>query len=160
MNFYAVSPHSEVVTFLNNFGAPISSCGRRMRPLASGSGGGSPEVHVPILSINGNEVTVHVGTQPHPMLSVHYIQWIVLECANSRQCRFLVPGQEPKATFLLTDGDQVEAAIYTDSGPLSGRMDGHLPFLRFSLPFPGGYATIVVPEPCPATDASPSRDCP
>lgn len=95
MNFYAVSPHSEVVTFLNNFGAPISSCGRRMRPLASGSGGGSPEVHVPILSINGNEVTVHVGTQPHPMLSVHYIQWIVLECANSRQCRFLVPGQEP-----------------------------------------------------------------
>ncbi len=113
MNFYAVSPHSEVVTFLNNFGTPISSCGRRMRPLASGSGGGSPEVHVPILSINGNEVTVHVGTQPHPMLSVHYIQWIVLECANSRQCRFLVPGQEPKATFLLTDGDQVRLLQYT-----------------------------------------------
>lgn len=33
--------------------------------------------------------------------------WSVLTVGSAR---FLVPGQEPKATFLLTDGDQVEAA--------------------------------------------------
>ncbi len=110
MNFYAAAPHSEVVTFMNDFGIPIFSCGRRMRPLASGSGGGAPEVHIPILSIDGNKVTVRVGSRAHPMLSVHYIQWIVLECMDSRQCRFLSPGREPQAVFLLPEGAQVVAA--------------------------------------------------
>ena len=110
MNFYAVSPHSQIVTFLKDCGAPVFSCGRQMRPLVSGSGGGLPEVHIPILSVDGNSVTVRVGAKPHPMLPVHYIQWIVLECTNSRQCRFLSPGQEPQATFLLPEGEQATAA--------------------------------------------------
>lgn len=110
MKFYAVSPHSEVITFMNDFSVPIFSCGRRMRPLASGSGGGSPDVHIPIISIDGNEVTVRVSTKPHPMLTVHYIQWIVLECVNSEQRRFLSPGQAPEAKFLLAEDDHVVAA--------------------------------------------------
>lgn len=110
MKFYANSPHGDIVTFMRDFGAPISSCGRRMRPLISGSGGGSPEVHIPIISIEGNKVTVKVSSKPHPMLTVHYIQWIVLECVNSEQRRFLSPGQEPEATFFLNEGDRVVAA--------------------------------------------------
>lgn len=110
MKFYATSPHGDIVTFLRGSGTPLYSRGRRMCPLASGSGGGAPEVHIPIISVDGNRVTVRVSTKAHPMLAVHYIQWIVLECANGEQRRLLSPGQAPEAVFTLADGDRVVAA--------------------------------------------------
>ena len=37
------------------------------------------EKHVPVVEINDNKVTVTVGSVLHPMLDVHYIEWIILE---------------------------------------------------------------------------------
>ena len=68
------------------------------------------EKHVPVISIDGQTVTITVGSVLHPMLDVHYIEWIMLETREGRQRKALKPGDEPKAVFALVPGDEVVAA--------------------------------------------------
>ena len=71
---------------------------------------GAYEKHVPQITQTGDHVTVKVGSVPHPMLDVHYIEWIVLQTKNGVQRAELKPGDAPKAVFALVPGDEVEAA--------------------------------------------------
>ena len=67
------------------------------------------EKHVPVVNVEGNKVTVNVGTAPHPMTDAHYIGWVVL-CTNlGNQRKLLSPDSEPKAEFLLLENESVEA---------------------------------------------------
>lgn len=43
------------------------------------------------------------GSVPHPMLDVHYIEWIVLETATGYQKKELRPGAAPEASFAVTE---------------------------------------------------------
>ena len=65
---------------------------------------------LPVISVEGNIVTVTVGSVEHPMLEVHYIAWIILETRQGRQRKTLNPGEKPVAKFALTEGDEVVAA--------------------------------------------------
>ena len=64
---------------------------------------GAYEKHVPIIEQKGDTVTVKVGSVAHPMLDVHYIEWIVLETATGYQKHDLKPGQAPEADFAVTE---------------------------------------------------------
>ena len=64
---------------------------------------GAYEKHVPVIEQQGDHVTVIVGSVPHPMLDVHYIEWILLETATGYQKHDLKPGMEPKAEFAVTE---------------------------------------------------------
>ena len=79
-------------------------------PVTPNTTDGAYEKHVPVIEQNGDFVTVKVGSVDHPMLDVHYIQWIVLETATGYQKHDLKPGEKPVATFAITDGDSVVAA--------------------------------------------------
>lgn len=68
------------------------------------------EKHVPVITVNGNLVHVAVGSVAHPMLAIHYIQFIYLETLHGLQCKVLKPGDVPEATFVLTQGDKAVAA--------------------------------------------------
>ena len=68
------------------------------------------EKHVPVISVDGNVVTVTVGEVEHPMLEAHYITWIMLETEQGRQRKTLKPGDRPVAVFALTEGDKPVAA--------------------------------------------------
>lgn len=61
------------------------------------------EKHVPIIEHQGDSVTVKVGSVAHPMLDAHYIEWIILETANGYQKKELKPGEEPIASFAVTE---------------------------------------------------------
>lgn len=61
------------------------------------------EKHVPVIEHNSDSVTVKVGSLAHPMLDVHYIEWIVLETATGYQKVDLHPGDEPIAHFAVTE---------------------------------------------------------
>ena len=61
------------------------------------------EKHVPVIEQHGDAVTVKVGSVAHPMLDVHYIEWIVLETATGYQKHELKPGQAPEAHFAVTE---------------------------------------------------------
>ena len=68
------------------------------------------EKHVPAIRVDGQTVTVTVGSVEHLMLDAHNIQWIMLETKEGRQRKVLNPGVKPIATFALTDTDAVVTA--------------------------------------------------
>ena len=61
------------------------------------------EKHVPIIEQHGDHVTVKVGSVEHPMLPVHYIEWIILETQTGYQKKDLTPNDKPEADFAVTE---------------------------------------------------------
>ena len=64
---------------------------------------GAYEKHVPVIEHTGEYVTVKVGSVEHPMLDMHYIEWIILETATGYQKHVLKPGDKPEAHFAVTE---------------------------------------------------------
>ena len=61
------------------------------------------EKHVPVIEVNGDTVTVKVGSVEHPSLPAHYIEWIVLVTEGGFQMKWLKHGDKPEATFKIMD---------------------------------------------------------
>ena len=80
-----------------------------MKELIPGTTDASVEKHVPVYTVNDNRVEVVVGDVIHPMAEEHYIEWISLQTKQGNQRKLLLPGMEPKATFLIETDDEVEA---------------------------------------------------
>ena len=80
-----------------------------MVELVPGTTDAAVEKHVPVVNVEGNKVTVSVGSVAHPMLPEHYIEWIALKTKFGNQRKVLAPGEEPKACFAICEGDEVEA---------------------------------------------------
>lgn len=53
------------------------------------------EKHVPVIEHSGDHVVVKVGSVAHPMVDVHWIEWIVLETSSGYQKKELKPGDAP-----------------------------------------------------------------
>lgn len=99
-----------IVGVLQDSGSPLICCGEPMEELVPNTTDAAGEKHVPVISIDGNIVTVKVGEVPHPMMEEHYIQWVYLKTAQGGARKALKPGAVPEATFVLSEGDVVEAA--------------------------------------------------
>ena len=54
-------------------------------------------------------MNVTVGSVEHPMLDAHYIEFIALQTKKGAQLKPLKPGEAPKASFELTEDDELEA---------------------------------------------------
>ena len=39
----------------------------------------SGEKHLPVVKVEGDKVTVHIGSVDHPMVPEHWIQWVLVE---------------------------------------------------------------------------------
>ncbi len=61
------------------------------------------EKHVPVVKVDGDAVSVCVGSVEHPMLEEHFIQWILLETEAGFQIHYLKPGMKPVAEFKVTE---------------------------------------------------------
>lgn len=88
----------------------VQCCNQPMTIVQANTTDAAVEKHVPVIEQNGNIVTVTVGSTIHPMTEDHYIEWILLETKNGNQRVELKPGEEPKATFALVDGNEVVTA--------------------------------------------------
>ena len=100
----------KIVAVVKNSKCPTKCCGEPMVELVPGTTDAAVEKHVPVIAVDGNLVTVTVGAAAHPMLDVHYIEWISLQTKQGNQRKALKPGEEPKAVFALAPGDEVVAA--------------------------------------------------
>lgn len=107
MKFYRCELCGNLVEKIKDSGMPMTCCGQEMKELIPCSSDGALEAHVPVCSVNGNKVKVHVGEKEHPMLEEHYIEWIVIETDRGVYRICLKPGCEPRAKFLLADGECV-----------------------------------------------------
>jgi superoxide reductase len=67
---------------------------------------------VPVVTVDGDTVTVKIGAVSHPMLEEHYIMWVYLQTAKGGQRKCFKPSDEPAATFRLIDDKPTAAYAY------------------------------------------------
>lgn len=108
--FFICETCGNLVNLLNVGGGTLVCCGKEMKELVPNTVDAAVEKHVPVVEVEGNKVTVKVGSVTHPMTEEHWIQWIYLETKQGVQTKCLEPGVEPKAVFALNEGDEVVAA--------------------------------------------------
>lgn len=108
--FYICKHCGNIIGLINNAGVPLVCCGEKMTELVPNTTDAVQEKHVPVIKIDGNIVTVNVGSVPHPMTDAHYIAWVYIQTEKGGQRKSLAPGDEPVVQFALTDDDKLELA--------------------------------------------------
>ena len=110
VKFFYCKHCGKIIVVVKDSLAPTICCGEEMLELVPGTTDAAVEKHVPVVNVEGNKVTVCVGSVAHPMLPEHFIEWIVLVTDKGIQKKKLTPGSEPKAEFALLDGEKVVSA--------------------------------------------------
>ncbi|MBP5154044.1 MAG: desulfoferrodoxin [Lachnospiraceae bacterium] len=109
VRYFKCETCGQLIAVLKKKPCPVMCCGKPMKEILPGTTDAAVEKHVPVYTVENNIVTVTVGSVAHPMLDVHYIEWIALETTNGYQKVDLTPGSAPVARFALLEGDTVEA---------------------------------------------------
>ena len=110
MKLYICETCGNIIEKVNDSGVPVVCCGKPMKELIAGTVDAAREKHIPVYTVEGNKVSVVVGSVEHPMVDVHYIEWIILETNKGFHKYDLKPGERPRGEFLLTEGEEVVAA--------------------------------------------------
>ncbi len=110
--FYICRHCGNLIGMIHDAGVSVVCCGEKMQPLEAGAVDASHEKHVPVVTVDGNRVTVSVGSVTHPMTEEHNIAWIYLETTRGGMRYALAAGEAPVAVFTLTDEEAVAAYAY------------------------------------------------
>ena len=110
VKFYYCTVCGKIIVVVKDTGVPTVCCGKNMVELVPCTTDAAVEKHVPVINVEGNKVTVSVGSVTHPMLPEHYIEWVLLVTDKGIQKKQFKPGDEPKAEFTLLDGEKVISA--------------------------------------------------
>lgn len=108
--FYICKHCGNLVASIKDAGVKMMCCGEAMTKLEPGTVEASHEKHIPVVTCKDGVVNVEVGSETHPMIESHYIEWIFLKTENGGQRRVLKPSDEPKAEFLI--GNDKPVAVY------------------------------------------------
>lgn len=109
LKFYLCEKCGNEIEMIYSSGVTPVCCGAKMTELIAGTVEASREKHIPVYSVDKNVVEVNVGSIDHPMAPEHYIEWVVLETSKGVQRKLLKPGNAPKVSFVLAEGETVEA---------------------------------------------------
>lgn len=107
--FFECKVCGNIVAAVKESGAPLMCCGQKMERIEAGTVEASKEKHIPVIKREANVVEVEVGSVEHPMIDVHYIEWISVQTNLGNQRKVLSPNEAPKAKFVLLDGEVIEA---------------------------------------------------
>lgn len=108
--FYICRHCGNLVGAIHFSGVPMICCGEEMEHLKANTVDASREKHVPVAIIEGDRITVDVGSIPHPMLAEHHIAWVYLQTEHGGHRVCLSEGSAPQVSFLL-NGDR-PLAVY------------------------------------------------
>ena len=108
--FYICAHCGNIVEMVHDAGVPVVCCGQKMDELIPNTVEASGEKHIPAVSIKDGIVEVNVGAVDHPMVDVHWIEWVQLQTDKGSRRHYLNPGEAPKVSFLL--GDEKPVAVY------------------------------------------------
>lgn len=108
--FFICEHCGNLIGMIDDHGVAIECCGEKMRALEPNTTDAAGEKHVPVITLDGDTVTVSVGSVEHPMTQAHSICWIYLETEQGGQRKSLSSDDAPKAVFKLADGDRAVAA--------------------------------------------------
>ena len=111
IKFFKCEHCGNIVIKVVDAGVPVMCCGEKMVELVAGSVDAAVEKHVPVVEVEGSVVRVKVGEVEHPMTEEHLIQFVVLVTEKGYQVAQLTAENEPKAEFVLAEGD-VAVKVY------------------------------------------------
>ena len=81
-------------------GVKMVCCGEPMQELIALTEDAGMEKHVPVITMkDAGTLHVDVGSVAHPMLPEHHIEFVILECENSVQVKWLT--DKPMAEFKI-----------------------------------------------------------
>ena len=95
----------KLAIFLAAVDGPVHCGDIEMKKLIAGATDGAKEKHVPVVAIDGNKVTVAVGSVEHPMTPEHLIDTIIVETNKGVHIKELTAEDKPYAEFTLADGE-------------------------------------------------------
>lgn len=103
--FYICNHCGNIIEKINDAGVPVVCCGQKMEELIPNTVEASGEKHMPVVTIEGDELIVNVGSVHHPMEEKHFIEWVHVDLENGSLFKRLVPGSDPRVAFRL-DGEK------------------------------------------------------
>ena len=109
LKFLKCAHCGQIVAVVKETKVPVTCCSEKMQEIKAGSVDAALEKHVPVYEVNGNVVTVKVGSVTHPMLAEHLIEWVVLVTDKGNQRKAFNAGDIPEAKFAILDGETVQA---------------------------------------------------
>lgn len=111
---YKCDACGNIVIVVHDGAGDLVCCGEDMKLMSENTVDAAKEKHVPVIDVDGDTVTVTVGSTPHPMEEKHYIEWIELQVDEHVYTAMLKPGQEPKADFCVpgASGKSLKAREY------------------------------------------------
>lgn len=111
LGIYKCEICGNIVEVLHEGKGELVCCGKPMTLQQENTVEASFEKHIPVIEKVEGGIKVKVGSEPHPMLEKHYIEWIQV-IAGEKVCRkFLKPDEAPEAVFAIED-DNVTAREY------------------------------------------------
>ena len=112
VKFYVCERCGNVVEMVHDSGVNPVCCGAKMTELVAGTVEASREKHIPVVKVDGNVVTVNVGSVEHPMSAEHSILWVYLETDKGGQRKELEVGKAPVVRFALDNEKPVAVYAY------------------------------------------------
>lgn len=110
--FLRCSHCGNLVGVIEAKGGVIVCCGDPMQEIVPNTTEAAQEKHLPVITRDGDIVTVRVGSVDHPMTEEHLIQWIYLETKQGGQRKGLVAGAAPAVDFCVKGDEPVAAYAY------------------------------------------------
>ena len=110
--FY-ICPHcGNIVEMVHDAGVKPFCCGQKMNELIPNTVDTSGEKHIPAVKVGEGVVEVNVGSVDHPMVDVHWIEWVQLVTDKGSYRKWLNPGEAPNVKFLLSEEKPVAVYAY------------------------------------------------
>lgn len=110
LKIYRCSHCGNIVEKIVDGGVVPVCCGEDMKLLEANTTDAAGEKHVPVITVDGQNVKVAVGSVEHPMTEEHLIQFVILQTEKGLQRVDLTASDKPEANFVLAEGDKVVAA--------------------------------------------------
>ena len=103
LDIYKCKLCGNIVSLLHVGDGTLVCCGEDMHKMVENTVDASKEKHVPVVEKTSDGYMVKVGSEAHPMLPEHYIEWIEIISNNVSCLAFLKPGEAPEARFVSKD---------------------------------------------------------
>ncbi|MBP6492502.1 MAG: desulfoferrodoxin [Clostridia bacterium] len=104
--FYMCKHCGNMVSMFHDSGVPMICCGEEMTEIVANTTDAAQEKHVPVVTVEGDKVSVKVGSVPHPMTEEHRIVWIYLQTEKGEQLNCVDTQDVAETCFKLCDGDK------------------------------------------------------
>ena len=100
----------EEVIVVRNDDKKLKCCDEEMVELIPNSNDGDKNTHVPLVRRIGNLVTITVGKEPHPMVDVHHLDFVLLVTDKGTYYRKLELESVPLVDFLILNDENIICA--------------------------------------------------